>query len=236
MVCHTRRRGLFLSPGSLALAVLSVLVVTMDIVTGRRKKMWIMNLVWPLTALWSGPLGLYGYFSVGRASVAKGARLAKTHAQASVGKRRPFWHEVALGTTHCGSGCTLGDLLAETLVIAVPLTFLGSQVFGTWLIDFALAFLLGIVFQYFTIAPMRGLGVRDGLVAAIKADAASLSAWQIGMYGWMSVALFLLFSPESLPKSEPVFWFTMQVAMAVGFLTSYPVNWWLLRSGIKEAM
>lgn len=28
----------------------------------------------------------------------------------------------------------------------------------------------------------------------------------------------------------------MQIAMLAGFLTAYPVNWWLLRSGIKEKM
>jgi len=33
-----------------------------------------------------------------------------------------------------------------------------------------------------------------------------------------------------------VFWFMMQIVMLCGFGTSYPVNWWLLRSGIKEKM
>jgi hypothetical protein len=28
----------------------------------------------------------------------------------------------------------------------------------------------------------------------------------------------------------------MQIGMFAGFFTSYPVNWWLLRSGVKEAM
>ncbi len=28
----------------------------------------------------------------------------------------------------------------------------------------------------------------------------------------------------------------MQLAMIVGFATSYPANWWLVRRGIKEAM
>jgi nitrogen regulatory protein PII len=28
----------------------------------------------------------------------------------------------------------------------------------------------------------------------------------------------------------------MQIAMIFGFLTSYPVNWWLLRKGWKETM
>jgi hypothetical protein len=28
----------------------------------------------------------------------------------------------------------------------------------------------------------------------------------------------------------------MQIAMLVGFATSYPVNWWLIETGIKERM
>jgi len=28
----------------------------------------------------------------------------------------------------------------------------------------------------------------------------------------------------------------MQIAMLIGFLTAYPVNWWLLRAGLKEKM
>jgi hypothetical protein len=43
----------------------------------------------------------------------------------------------------------------------------------------------------------------EGIVAAMKADALSLSAWQIGMYGWMALALFVWFSPERLPKTGP---------------------------------
>jgi hypothetical protein len=32
------------------------------------------------------------------------------------------------------------------------------------------------------------------------------------------------------------FWFMMQIAMMFGFATAYPVNWWLIKSGIKEKM
>ena len=73
------------------------------------------------------------------------------------------------------------------------------------------------------------------LVAALKADTLSLTAWQVGMYGWMAVATFLIFGRE-LDKADPVFWFMMQIAMLAGFLTSYPVNWWLVSAGIKEKM
>ena len=213
-----------------------VLIVAGDLSAGHKQQMWIMNLVWPLTTLWSGPIGLVVYFTLGRSGTAQAVRMAALRHEPPPGRSRPFWQTVALAATHCGAGCALGDLLAEWLVIAVPVVFLGRAVFGTWLVDFALAFALGIVFQFFTIVPMRGLKFVPGLKAALKADTLSLVAWQVGMYGWMAVALFVLYSPATLRKSGPEFWFMMQVAMCAGFVTAYPVNWALLRLGIKEPM
>jgi hypothetical protein len=82
---------------------------------------------------------------------------------------------------------------------------------------------------------MRNLSPRQGLIAALKADALSLSAWQVGMYGWMAVAVFLIFGHE-LRIDDPSFWFMMQIAMITGFFSAYPVNCWLLATGIKERM
>ncbi len=220
----------------LAAAGVSVLIVAGDLSAGHEQQMWIMNLVWPLTVLWSGPIGLFAYFALGRSGTAREARAAALLHEKPPGRDRPFWQTAALAATHCGAGCALGDLLAECFVIAVPVAFLGRAVFGTWLVDFAFAFALGVAFQFFTIAPKRGLKLVPGLVAALKADTLSLVAWQAGMYGWMAVALFVRYSPASLPKTGPEFWFMMQVAMGAGFLTAYPVNWYLLRRGLKEPM
>ena len=73
----------------------------------------------------------------------------------------------------------------------------------------------------------------------MKADALSLTAWQVGMYGFMAIAHFWIFGRligETLKTTTPEFWFMMQIAMLCGFATAYPVNWWLIRAGIKEAM
>jgi len=35
---------------------------------------------------------------------------------------------------------------------------------------------------------------------------------------------------------SPVFWFMMQIGMILGFFTSYPANWWLVKKGIKQGM
>lgn len=114
-----------------------------------------------------------------------------------------------------------------------------EKTFAVWILDFALAFLLGIVFQYFAIAPMRGLSLREGVVAALKADTLSLAAWQVGMYGGMALLQFGLLRHaygRIAAVDTPEFWFAMQLAMLAGFATAYPVNWWLIRRGFKEAM
>lgn len=219
---------------SVAAGIVSAAAIAVDIWAGHRQHMWIMNLVWPLTALYSGVIGLWAYYRVGRRMTHEAMKGAKARGDEPA-KARSTLAAAALGATHCGSGCTLGDLVAEWLVVLVPLTLFGKHIFGTWLLDFILAFLFGIAFQYFTIAPMRNLGLVEGLKAAVKADTASLIAWQVGMYGWMAIATFAIFDRE-LEKTTPVFWFMMQIAMGAGFLTSWPVNAWLVSAGLKEKM
>jgi hypothetical protein len=209
---------------AISVGVASMILVTADLLAGRPQRMKIMNVVWPVTALWSGPLGVWAYFRFGRAR-----REGKPQGD------QPFPVLVAKGTTHCGSGCTLGDIVAELVFLAVPFSLLGHRLFGAWVYDYAAAFVLGILFQYFTIKPMRQVSAGRALKDALKADAASLTAWQVGMYGWMALATFVLFGHELRPSSI-VFWFMMQIGMLAGFVTSYPVNWLLLRKGVKEAM
>jgi hypothetical protein len=206
---------------SLAVAVLSALAILHDIYgRGRRQRMGIMEAVWPVTALYLGPLALWAYRRWGRPDAPEhGERVA-----------------VGIGVSHCGAGCTLGDIIGAWLVFALGWTLLGLALPAEYLVDFALAFMLGIVFQYFSIAPMRGLGLRDGILAALKADTLSLTAFEIGLFGWMAFMQLVLFRHPHLSPAHVAYWLLMQIGMALGFLTAYPVNVWLVRRGIKEAM
>jgi hypothetical protein len=99
------------------------------------------------------------------------------------------------------------------------------------------ALALGILFHYFAIASMRGLSLRKGLIEAAKADVASLTAFELGLFGWMALMFFVFFpAPHHLMPDSPTYWFLMQAGMIAGFFTSWPVNSWLIRAGIKEAM
>jgi uncharacterized protein DUF4396 len=219
---------------SLVTAAVCASIMVLDL-SRHRQHMWIMNLVWPLTALYAGPLALWAYYRFGRLSTEKNVASSKSRGEEMPGKQKPFWQAVAVGAMHCGSGCTLGDICAEWLIFLVPFALFGEKIFGAWVIDYIFAFLFGIAFQFFTIKPMRKVSTLQALKAALKADTLSLTSWQVGMYGWMAIAVFLIFKHE-IPKTDPIFWLMMQVAMLWGFITSYPVNWWLLRKRIKELM
>jgi hypothetical protein len=153
----------------------------------------------------------------------------------------PTREQVTAAVYHCGAGCTLGDIIGEAGLFAIGgsvATFVGGSEFATKLvIDFALAYTLGIFFQYFTIVPMRGLSPAKGVLAAVRADTISILAFEIGMFAWMAVTRFALFpEPTRIHPNMAVFWFMMQIAMIVGWATAYPANVWLLRKGWKEKM
>ncbi len=148
---------------------------------------------------------------------------------------RPFWQTVSIAVSHCGGGCTLGDIIAEWGVFWLGLTIAGIALWPEFIADFSLAYILGILFQYFAIVPMRKLKPWPGIRAAIKADTLSLTAFEVGLFGWMALMRFVLFHP-ALHPNEPTYWFMMQLGMVVGFVTAYPMNWWLVTSGIKERM
>jgi hypothetical protein len=210
------------------------------------QSMWIMYVVWPVTALFGTAVWLWFYFHFGRLGSKEPTMARKRNSDLSDGSK-PFAAVVAEAASHCGSGCTLGDICAEWLAFAVPSiaiwlgwgSIFSERIFAVWILDYIFAYGFGIVFQYYTIAPMRHLGLAQGIWAGVKADTLSLTAWQVGMYGFMSVAQFWIFGHllrVELKVDSAEFWSTMQVAMIFGFLTSYPINWWLLKAGLKEKM
>ena len=190
-----------LSVLALLAGLISAVVIALD-ETRHPQHMAIMNVVWPITGLYAGPLALWGYYRYGR--LAEHALAARAMARDETPPHRaetPYPAKIGKGAAHCGAGCTLGDVCAEWLALFFPAiavwlgygTIFDDKIFAVWILDYVFAFGFGIVFQYFTIKPMRDLSVGQGLIAAVKADALSLTAWQVGMYGFMAVAHFWLF-------------------------------------------
>jgi hypothetical protein len=89
--------------------------------------------------------------------------------------------------------------------------------------------------QYVPIRSMQQVPPAQAIWDAVRADTLSLIAFEVGMFGWMAFARYVLL-PEPVAPNSVVFWFMMQIGMIFGFLTTYPANWLLVKWGIKSGM
>jgi hypothetical protein len=124
-----------LAGAALVVAFGSAAIILHDILRrGHRQQMAVMKWVWPVTALYLGPLAIWAYRRFGRPS----SPVWRIRTGLDEPPDKPGWVATSIGVSHCGAGC--------------------------------------------------------------------------------------------------VYWFGMQIAMIIGFGTAWPVNRWLIRRGVKEAM
>ena len=169
----------------------------------------------------------------GHRSFADGGGAALAGSGADVAGREDAGH--ACLEQVVGAGCVLGDIVGEWIVWATAWMIGSTAELGPeYILDLPLAWIFGILFQYFVIAPLRGqVGQLAPLGDAIKSDTLSVLSFEVGLFGWMALAQYFIWNA---PIDSSSHWFLMQIGMMLGFVTSWPVNRWLLRHGIKEPM
>lgn len=207
---------------SIALGIATALVIAAD-VRRHPQPMGVMNVTWPITGLYFPVLGIWMYWRMGRPAARGG------------GENKPYWQSVFVSATHCGGGCTLGDSIAAPLVRLTGFTVAGSLLYGHFVGEFIGAYLFGILFQYLPIRAMSSRSRWQALWDAVRADTLSLLAFEVGMFGFIAVMFIGVFRVDP-QVSDPTYWFMMQIAMIVGFCSTFPANWWLVKAGIKHAM
>lgn len=104
-----------------------------------------------------------------------------------MGGDRPMLATVLAGVSHCGAGCVLGDIVGEWLVYGNTATINGRGIWVELLVNYGLALLFSIVFQYFSITPMSRDYRPKTVIRAMKADILSLTSFEIGLLGWMII-------------------------------------------------
>jgi hypothetical protein len=131
----------------------------------------------------------------------------------------------------------LGDIIGSpTVIFVIGRKLFGLFLFAEYVVNYVFAYVFGIAFQYYPIKPMKGLSAGQGLVPAAKTDTLSLTAFQVGLYGWTAIMQLVLFPVEGLHPDQAAYWYLIQIGMILGFVTAYPASWWPIRRGIKEAM
>ncbi len=140
------------------------------------------------------------------------------------------WRQVLGSTMHCVAGDGVGILAGA--VIANLFHF-------PKIADIALEYALGFgfgwsVFQALFMRAMAGGLYMRALSRTFFPELLSMNCLMAGMVPVMTLAMKS--APASRNPSEPAFWFIMSMALLVGFITAYPMNWWLVSRHMKHGM
>jgi hypothetical protein len=132
----------------------------------------------------------------------------------------------ASATTHCLSGCAVGEVLGLAIATALGWGNVPS---------IALAVVLAFFFGYsFTVVPLlrSGLALAAVLPIAFAADTFSIVVMEI-----VDNAIVLLI-PGAMEAGlgDALFWGSLAFALAVAWVAAFPVNRWLISKGRGHAV
>jgi hypothetical protein len=132
----------------------------------------------------------------------------------------------ASATTHCLTGCAIGEVLG--LVLA---TALGWGPAAAIVLAIALAFVFGYAL---TLRPLlaAGLGLVPAMRLALAADTLSIAVMEI-----VDNAIMLVI-PGAMDAglADWRFWASLALALAVAWIAAFPVNRWLIARGRGHAV
>jgi uncharacterized protein DUF4396 len=129
-------------------------------------------------------------------------------------------------TVHCLTGCAIGEVLG--LVIA---TQLGWHDIPSIVLAIVLAFLFG---YSLTLRPLLASGVSLGNAArlAFAADTLSITIMEIVD----NAIVVTIPGAMAAQLTDPLFWGSLALSLAVAGLAAFPVNRWLIERGQGHAV
>ncbi|MDQ6733197.1 MAG: DUF4396 domain-containing protein [Nitrospirota bacterium] len=140
------------------------------------------------------------------------------------------WRQVLGSTMHCVAGDGVGILAGAVIASLFHLAKVT---------DIALEYLLGFgfgwsVFQALFMRDTAGGSYRRALSSTFFPELLSMNCLMAGMVPVMTLAMKS--APASHDPAGPAFWFIMSMSLLVGFITAYPMNWWLVSRHMKHGM
>lgn len=193
----------------LALVAASVIWVVYDLQTRNSHIPSIMQWVWILTVLYSGPIGVAVYRYSGRKEI-------PTDNLARKGFR---------SVAHCYSGCGMGEVLG--VLLAVGLLATGN--FWASIITFILAYIFGFALN---VGPMmqNGMAFADAVKGAFVAETISITVMEA-----VAISTGLLLGGQA-GMGDALFWTSLYVSLSLGLFAAWPANMLLIHFGLKGGM
>ncbi|HZP94869.1 MAG TPA: DUF4396 domain-containing protein [Candidatus Limnocylindria bacterium] len=202
-----------------ALAIPSALYVAYDLITNT-PEMGVMKWAWMAVTAYTGVVGLVVYLLTCR-QPSRG-----THARFVA----PMWKQAMGSMIHCLAGDATGIIVAAAITMALALP-MGLDVVVEYLTGFSFGLL---IFQALFMRSMLGGSYAGALRRTIYPEWVSMNAVMAGMAPVMVVLMTA--DPSAMEPTSLRFWGVMSLAALVGALVGYPVNWWLVATGLKHGM
>jgi Domain of unknown function (DUF4396) len=152
--------------------------------------------------------------------------LPGTHEQYTAAR----WRQTLGSTMHCVAGDGVGILVGAVLSSLLGLTGLA---------EVALEYLLGFGFGWtiFQALFMREAAGGSYSVALRRTFIPELLSMNLLMAGMVPTAMILRRHVDlAADPAHARFWFVMSMALLVGFIVAYPMNWWLVANHLKHGM
>lgn len=141
-----------------------------------------------------------------------------------------LWRQVLGSTMHCVSGDGVG-ILAGAVIGA----FLALSPTPDIILEYVLGFGFGwTIFQSLFMKDSVGGSYAKALVTTFIPELVSMNALMAGMVPLMRILMANIEGAND-PLSAR-FWFVMSMALLLGFIIAYPMNWWLVARGLKHGM
>ncbi len=198
---------------------LSLIVLIYDLQTNTPAQ-WVMKLAWILIVLYTGPIGLFIFFLSCRQPI------AGTHDQFIAA----HWKQSVGSMMHCVAGDATGIILA-----AIVTFHLGLPTGLDLIIEYITAFVMGLlIFQALFMKSSMGGSYIDAIKKTLFSETVSMNMVMVAMIPVMAIMRGTI--PGGDNPTGPIFWGISSVATLAGIITAYPINSWLVGSGLKHGM
>jgi len=140
------------------------------------------------------------------------------------------WRQVLGSTMHCVAGDGLGIMAGAVIASLLHLPRAADIA-----LEYALGFGFGwSIFQSLAMRGMAGGSYRRSLSITLFPELLSMNFLMAGMVPMMTFGMKSVSAAHD--PLRPEFWFIMSMALLVGFITAYPMNWWLVSHHMKHGM
>lgn len=198
---------------------LTVFYLAWDLFT-RTPAMKVMKWGWLLVALYTGPVAFIVYWLSCREPV------SGTHEKFVA----PQWKQTVGSTIHCMAGDATGVIVAAAVT-----SLLHTPMWLDSIVEYIAGFVFGLfIFQALFMKDMLGGSYIGAVRATVLPEWLSMNGVMAGMIPTM--VILMSHDMDAMDPGSMRFWGIMSLATLVGAIPSYPINWWLVKKGLKHGM